>query len=103
MKNWAPNNTDVLGTAIQNLCQRLYTNKPTLADILVKEAFALRSEVARSALITVGTLCVISTVLTHTASLVVTVNIDRQAQPVHLLVVYTLVRMSKTLTSCANK
>ena len=89
--------------AIQNLRQKIYTNKPTLAYILVEEAFALRSEVAGSALITVGTLCVISTVLTHTSSLVVAIDIDRQAQPVHLLVVYTLVRMSKTLTSCANK
>ena len=76
MQTCEANNTDVLGIASQKLCQRIYTNKPTLADILVEEALALRSEVARSALITVGTLGVITTVLTHTASLVVTVYID---------------------------
>jgi hypothetical protein len=72
----------------------------TLTNVRLIQALAKRAKVARFASIAVDTLGVVSTVLAHTASFVVTVDVQREVLPVHFRIVRALISVSKTIASC---
>jgi hypothetical protein len=70
-----------------------------LTNVCLIQALAKWAKVARFASIAVDTLGVVSTVLAHTASFVVTVDIQREVFPVHFTIIRALISVSKTIAS----
>jgi hypothetical protein len=74
-----------------------------MTNICFVQILAKRAKVARFASITVDTLSVVSTVLTHATSFVVTVDVQRAVLPVHFRIIRALIGVAKTIASCKTK
>jgi hypothetical protein len=74
-----------------------------MTNVSFIQALAIWAKVARFASIAVDTLSVVTTVLAHTASFVVTVDVQRTVLPVHFRIISALTGVSKTIASCKTK
>jgi hypothetical protein len=70
-----------------------------MTDISFIQVLSKWAIVARFASVTVDTLSVVSTVLAHTSSFVVTMDIQRVMLPVHVRIICALISVSKTIAS----
>lgn len=77
--------------------------KLTLTDVQVVPLLAIRPVERWFTPVTIDTLRVVLTVLTHTAPVVVPVNVQRLMFLVHLLVVLTFRTVVETVASCKHK
>jgi hypothetical protein len=74
-----------------------------MTNICFIQVLAKWAKVARFASITVDTLSVVSTILTHATSFVVTMDVQRPVLPVHFRIINALIGVSKTIASCKTK
>lgn len=72
----------------------------TTADVCLIPVFSTWTIVLWFTLVAIGSFGVVLTVLADTAAIVVSMNIQRQALAVDLLIVFTLVAVAMAITGC---